>query len=702
MKGITDKMLNPRSKSIEMPFFRGALLLLLLVSAACGGGGNTALSPQVVKTDPGNEAGNVPVNASIRATFSSAVDPVTVNKETFIVSGIDGTVQYQDQTAIFTPSTATPLAEGKKYYVVLTTGIKDLDGISLPSNFSWSFETSGLPSVESVDPKENAAGTPVAAPITVLFSKSIDPGTVNARTFFIRKEGSDASIGAAIAYDDAARTATLDPSSPLAFSTKYTVTVTTGVKDRTGNPLSVPKTWSFITAEVPDTKPPQIKLKSPEANATTISTNTSVSVTFDEPIDAENLKSKFFVRGPGGPIAADLTLSQPTITLNPAADLDFQTKYDVVVTGIRDVSGNQLPSDITWSFTTGKAPDHTAPAVVGRNPDGGSEGVPVKTKIAVQFSEPMDAGSVTLKDNFTLFRLRNNRLEKVAGTTTYEAPANGSSFTAIFTPSERLQYLATYQVFLKQLKDAAGNPLVAEPWAFTAIDAPKVESTSPAASEANVASTALVTVRFSRGIKPESISPASFKIEGGPGGTFTFPDAQTVTLTPEAPLADGTTYQVTLTPAIEDTEGNPLESPYVWFFTTAAQVVSPPQVVSTDPVDGATGSSVQTARLLATFDMPIDPASLPGRYTVVDSDGVPASGSVDQSSGAEAIFSFPVGSALLYNTWYRATLWPGIQSASHASSTDQPYFWCFRTEPDPTMAPPPETGPPEWCARPGR
>lgn len=702
MKGNLEKMAQRRSESIERKFYRGALLLLLLVFAACGGGGSTSLAPQVVKTDPENAAGNVPVTASIRATFSYAIDPVTVTKETFIVSGVDGpllgTVQYEDQTAIFTPAPETPLGEGKKYNVVLTTGIRDLDGISLPTNFNWSFETSGLPSVESVDPAEDANGAPAEGAIAVIFSKSIDPATVNAQTFFLKKEGSGAPVGAAIAYDDAARKATLDPTARLAFSAKYTVTVTTGVKDRAGNPLSAGKTWSFTTAGAPDTRPPQIKEKNPGANATGVPTNTRVSVTFDEAIDTTNLQSSFILRGPGGPVEAVVSGSQAAITLVPAS-LDFDTRYDVILSGIKDLSQNKIPSDIIWSFTTGKVPDDTAPAIVNRTPGDGSEGVSVKTEIVIGFSEAMDAGSVTLKDNVTLFRIRNNRLERVNGAARYETAADGSSFKAIFSPSHRLDYSATYQVFLKQLKDAAGNPLAAEPWTFATIDPPRVESTSPAAQEANVATTAAITVRFSRAMKPESLTPDNFKIEGA-AGTITFPDAQTATLTPVNLLAAGTTYQVTLTAGVEDAEGNPLESPYVLFFTTAAQAESPPQVVSTDPAHGATGVSVQIAQVSGTFNVPIDPATLPGRYTV-DSGGGAVAGSAAQSSGTQAIFSFPTGSPLLYNTWYRATLLPGIQSASHASSTDQPYFWCFRTEPDPTMAPPPETAPPEWCVRPG-
>lgn len=705
-----------RSKSIETSFSRGALLFLLLISAACGGGGSTALAPQVVKTDPGNEEGNVPVTASIRATFSYAVDPATVNKETFIVNGgegtVQGTVRYLDQTAVFTPSPETPLGEGKRYYVVLTTGIKDLDGIPLPSTFNWSFETAGLPSVESVDPAKD--GAPVDAPVTVVFSKSIDPATVNAQTFFMKKEGDPAPIGAAIA-SDGARKATLDPTAPLAFSTKYTVTVTTGVKDRAGNPLSAEKTWSFITAVAPDTTPPTITIKAPASNATGVSTNTSVSVTFDEKVDRDSLQSGFSLQGPNGTIPTTLQYDSSvslTATLQPGSDLDFATTYQVVLrSGVADISGNHLPADVVWSFTTGKAPDHIPPTVIreSRIPADGAEKTPVRSKIVARFSEPIDANSVMTQNGFAVYRIPQGTREPVPGDVTLDKDL----LVATFTPSPRLKYGSTYSVILSgRIKDLSGNLLDQTDafWTFRTVDPFRADTLSPANLEQNVPTTTSITVHFSRTINPASVTPDSFKIEGGPGGAFTFPDDKTAVLTLNAPLEAGSRYQVILTEAIEDDTGNPLQGnpndepidgPYVWSFTTASPVETPPGVVSTDPAHGTTGLSVHLPQISALFDKPIDPATLPGRFTLIDSNGIGVFGSFDQSSGSQAVLSYPSNSALLYNTWYRATLEAGIRSASHGSSTGQPYFWCFRTEPDPTMAPPPETAPPEWCARPG-
>src|SRR3569832_1221332 len=163
---------------------RCPLFIFLLLLTACGGGGGGEAVPSVTKTDPAPQSKNVPTTAPVRATFSYPVDPVSVNGNTFIVNGgtsITGTVTYENDPAIFTPS--APWAESAAYTAVLTTGVKDLDGIPLPSNFNWSFETAGpdttAPTVAGTTPAERATKKTRNTPIMVTFSEPGKPETVN-------------------------------------------------------------------------------------------------------------------------------------------------------------------------------------------------------------------------------------------------------------------------------------------------------------------------------------------------------------------------------------------------------------------------------------------------------------------------------------------------------------------------------------------
>jgi hypothetical protein len=95
-------------------------------------------------------------------------------------------------------------------------------------------------------PANNATAVAVNAAITATFSEPLDISTVNATTFFL-KDGSNNPVAGTVAYNGTM--ATFTPSSNLAYSTPYTATITTGVKDLAGNTMAANYTWTFITTE---------------------------------------------------------------------------------------------------------------------------------------------------------------------------------------------------------------------------------------------------------------------------------------------------------------------------------------------------------------------------------------------------------------------------------------------------------------------
>lgn len=113
--------------------------------------------PTVNTTSITNGATDVAVNSAISVTFSEVLDVSTITTSTFTLSGpsglVAGTVTFNTatNTATFTPSTA--LAYNTTYTATITTGVKDLMGNPLASNYSWGFTTvaatnmfpSGLP-----------------------------------------------------------------------------------------------------------------------------------------------------------------------------------------------------------------------------------------------------------------------------------------------------------------------------------------------------------------------------------------------------------------------------------------------------------------------------------------------------------------------------------------------------------------------------
>ena len=100
-------------------------------------------SPTVTATVPDNSAAGVPVGNKLTATFSEAMDPLTITSATFTLkqgtTTVTGAVTYSGVTAVFTPT--SKLAANATYTATITTGAKDLAGNALASNHVWSFTT---------------------------------------------------------------------------------------------------------------------------------------------------------------------------------------------------------------------------------------------------------------------------------------------------------------------------------------------------------------------------------------------------------------------------------------------------------------------------------------------------------------------------------------------------------------------------------
>jgi hypothetical protein len=213
---------------------------------------NTGVVPIVVSTDPANGAANVSINKIVTATFSTNMNPLTINAGTFILKqgsvNVAGVITYNGMTATFTPAAAfTP---GTVYTGTITTGAKDQSGNALASNYTWSFATGNLPTVISTDPANGATGVPLNKIITATFSMPMDATTINSISFLL-KQGVN-NIAGTVNYSGT--TASFTPAAALAYGTVYTGTITTAAKSASGNAMAVNYTWSFTTLNA--TPPP--------------------------------------------------------------------------------------------------------------------------------------------------------------------------------------------------------------------------------------------------------------------------------------------------------------------------------------------------------------------------------------------------------------------------------------------------------------
>ena len=234
-----------------------ALVLIAVVAIASGLAyyayqsqikASSAAAPTVTSTAPIYAATGSPINTKILVTFSTAMNPSSITNSTFTLkhgtTSDTGTVNYIGVTATFSP--AASLAANTLYTATITTGAKDSAGHALAVDFVWSFTTGVLadttpPTVIGTSP---ALAVVLDSSISATFSKAMDPLTITSSTFTMT-QGS-ASITGTVTY--AGTTASFKPSTSLATNTAYSATISTGVKDLSGNVLQTAFVWSFTTA----------------------------------------------------------------------------------------------------------------------------------------------------------------------------------------------------------------------------------------------------------------------------------------------------------------------------------------------------------------------------------------------------------------------------------------------------------------------
>ena len=110
------------------------------------------------------------------------------------------------------------------------------------------------PTVTSTSPAQGEIGVSITPCGCAIFSEAMSASTINTATVSLRQAGDSTPVTGQVSYDSASKTASFNPSAPLAYSTLYRVTVmggANGVKDLTGNSLASDYTWSFTTMDPP-------------------------------------------------------------------------------------------------------------------------------------------------------------------------------------------------------------------------------------------------------------------------------------------------------------------------------------------------------------------------------------------------------------------------------------------------------------------
>ncbi len=164
-----------------------------------------------------------------------------------------------------------------------------------------------------------------------------------------------------------------------------------------------------------DTTAPTVSSTIPADLATGVAINANITAAFSEAMDASTITTATFTLKQGATVVPGaVTYVGTTATFNPTSDLVASTIYTAAITtGVKDLAGNALAVNKTWSFTTGTATS-SGPAPVNLGTAGnyvilaksgistvptsavtGDIGVsPIDQTAITGFSETMDASNI--------------------------------------------------------------------------------------------------------------------------------------------------------------------------------------------------------------------------------------------------------------------------------------------------------------------
>ena len=636
------------------------------------------ISPMINSTNPVDAATNVPINQKIAANFSIAMDASTITTSTFILvqglTSVSGFVSYSGTTAIFTP--ASNLAPNTTYTVTVSSSAKNLAGTPLSNNFVWSFTTGATavitaPTINSTDPANAATNIPFNQKVAATFSTTMDASTITTSTFTLL-QGTTPVTGF-VSYSGT--TAIFAPSNNLSPNTAYTATITTGAKNLAGTALANYYVWNFTTGAAAVITPPTISFTDPANTATGVPLNQKIAATFSKTMDASTFTTPSFTLSQGTTsITGFVSYSGVTAIFAPASNLTPNTVYTATITtGVKDLAGNALANNYVWTFTTGATALIIPPAIVSTDPMNAATGVPLNQKIAATFSKTMDASTFTTP-TFTLMQGTNS----VSGFISY------SGSTAIFAPANYLTPNTIYTATITTAaKDLSGNALANNyVWSFTTgaaavVIPPTVISTDPANAATGVALTKQIAANFSTIMDASTFTSATFTLVQGTTSIsgFTSYSGTTAVFAPASNLAPNTIYTATITTGVKDLAGNALVSNYIWSFTTGASaVVIPPTIISTNPLNGATGVPFNK-QIAATFSKTMDASTITSAtYTLMQGTSS-VSGTV---SYIGMIATFIPTINLIQNTTYTATITTAAKDLTGISMVSN-YVWSFQT-----------------------
>jgi hypothetical protein len=329
------------------------------------------------------------------------------------------------------------------------------------------------PAVSQVNPADMATDVSINTVIEAVFTITMDSSTFTTDSFTLQQ----GTIQIPGSVTCTGTRAVFKPSQALLYSSEYTATINTGVKDPEGMPVAKDLVWTFSTISfletvTPTPSPaPEVVSVSPVNQAAGVLLNTTIEVFFSREMAPSTLTTKTFILQQGiKQIPGSVTYTGTKAVFKPYEALSYSSEYTATIKiGVKDKDGVAIIQDRVWTFTTLKYPEAVTPMltpvpeVVSISPVNNATGVPLNAAIEVVFSKEMDPLAFTTKTFY---------LQK--GTIIIPSSVTCSGSRVVLKPTDALLYQSVYTaVITTEVKDLQGKPINEDyKWSFSTVAAP--------------------------------------------------------------------------------------------------------------------------------------------------------------------------------------------------------------------------------------
>ncbi|MGH3846549.1 MAG: Ig-like domain-containing protein [Pseudonocardiaceae bacterium] len=465
----------------------------------------------------------------------------------------------------------------------------------------------------AVSPQDGSVGAPVNARVDVQVNEAIEPLSVSSSAIQVSAGG--VAVGGTVSLSSDRTVLTFTPSSPLAVSTSYAVTVS-GFTDVAGNPVS-PFSSSFTTGAsgVADTVLLGVQSVNPLNGATGAPVNTAIALTFNKAVDPTTVSTgtmPISASGFSGDLAGTYAVTGSVVGFTPLSPLPGNTRINIEVVGgtggVRDVAGN-TGNFFFSSFTTGAGTDTAAPAILSVTPSDGAISVGRNASVVLTFSKSLNRATV----NGNTFGL----LDASGVSLGFGISVSADNQTVTLSPGTLPASSVVTVVATSGVKDLSGNLLPDFRSQFNTTIAPDTAHASvvaqrPGNGASGVPLASSVVVYVNEPLDPATVQNALHVSQNGVlvTGTVTVKDnGQTVEFQPAGPWLNNALVQVFLDSTALDVDGSPVNSYQGSFRTEVDTTTIAPAPVSLSPANGATNIPDNAVIELA-YNEPLNPNSV--------------------------------------------------------------------------------------------